>query len=710
MSDIIDINVGEIIEEVTINVVDNVIQVNINKVTGGGSNQNLQEVTDNGNVTTNDIQVENANYFSIIQPSDVGTENKTTGAYAYIGADGVLGLNNGNIESTLKNTNVDNAVSLEFPNKPTGTYTIATTEDTSTQVNSDWNATSGVEEILNKPTIPTNTSDLTNDSNFVSDTDYTHTDNNFTDTLKTKLDGIADGAEVNVNADWNATSGDAQILNKPGLATVATSGSYTDLTNKPTIPAAQIQSDWTQANTSALDYIKNKPTIPSAITQTSQLTNNGSDGVNPFITALDIPSAGSASTLIREVKNMTGATLTKGTVVYISGANGNKALVSKAIATTDATSARTFGLLQSDILNNGLGNCVIIGDLSGLNTSSFAEGAQLYLSGVTAGVYTDTKVLAPTHLVYIGKVTRSHPTQGQIEVQIQNGYELDELHNVQAQSPSNNDTLYFDNSVNQWKTASISTILGYTPENVANKQTDLTASATKYPTVNAVNTALGLKENSANKSTSTSDSASTTKFPVWSAIVSYFSASQIKTLLGQASTSVDGWLSSTDWNIFNNKLTGYLYKLAVSPAAVTGTLSETQVLQLTIPANTFSSNDILTFTSIFQKTGIIGGYSVRVKISTSATMPSGATSQIAVVTIGSTSLFANFNRQAMILNGGNISTLTNTTSLISDTGTSTNTLTTQTFDTTVTNYLYVSITNASTADSVVLKSFKLSNI
>jgi hypothetical protein len=32
---------------------------------------------------------------------------------------------------------------------------------------------------------------------------------------KTKLDGIASGAEVNVNADWNASSGDAQILNKP---------------------------------------------------------------------------------------------------------------------------------------------------------------------------------------------------------------------------------------------------------------------------------------------------------------------------------------------------------------------------------------------------------------------------------------------------------------------------------------------------------------
>lgn len=50
------------------------------------------------------------------------------------------------------------------------------------------------------------------------------------------------------------------------LATVATSGSYNDLTNKPTIPAAQIQSDWNQSDNSAADYIKNKPTNVSAFT------------------------------------------------------------------------------------------------------------------------------------------------------------------------------------------------------------------------------------------------------------------------------------------------------------------------------------------------------------------------------------------------------------------------------------------------------------
>ena len=64
-----------------------------------------------------------------------------------------------------------------------------------------------------------------------------------------------------VNADWNATSGVEQILNKPTLAAVATSGQYGDLSGLPTIPAAQVQSDWNTSNTSSVSFIQNKPTL-----------------------------------------------------------------------------------------------------------------------------------------------------------------------------------------------------------------------------------------------------------------------------------------------------------------------------------------------------------------------------------------------------------------------------------------------------------------
>ena len=179
------------------------------------------------------------------------------------------------------------------------------------------------------------------------------------------------------------------------------------------------------------------------------------------------PITGQAGTLVREVRNVTGATLTKGTVVYINGASGNKPTVAKALATGDATSAQTFGLIQADIPNNSNGYLVAFGDLDGLNTSAFAEGVQLYLSSTTAGGYTSTKQYAPNHLVYIGVVTRQHVNQGRIEVRIQNGYELDELHDVAAQTPSNNDGIFYNSSNSLWENKSIATALGYTPANAA---------------------------------------------------------------------------------------------------------------------------------------------------------------------------------------------------------------------------------------------------
>lgn len=70
-----------------------------------------------------------------------------------------------------------------------------------------------------------------------------------------------------VNSDWNAASGAAQILNKPSLAAVATSGSYDDLSGKPTIPAAQVNSDWNAA--SGVAQILNKPSLATVATSGS---------------------------------------------------------------------------------------------------------------------------------------------------------------------------------------------------------------------------------------------------------------------------------------------------------------------------------------------------------------------------------------------------------------------------------------------------------
>ena len=239
-----------------------------------------------------------------------------------------------------------------------------------------------------------------------------------------------------LNTDWNAVSGVTQILNKPSIFP----------SNIANVTGLQ----------TALDGKFPNPTGDT----TQYIAGNGS--------LVAFPIAGQAGTLVRQVRNETGTTLTKGSVVYITGASGNKPLVTRAIATSDATSAQTFGVVQADITTNQNGYVVVRGDLDGLNTSAYPEGSQLYLSGSVAGSYTTTKPVAPLHLVYIGVVTRQHTNQGQIEIAIQNGYELDELHDVLITSKADNQIIVYEQASNLWKNKTVVQALGYTPYNATN--------------------------------------------------------------------------------------------------------------------------------------------------------------------------------------------------------------------------------------------------
>ena len=242
---------------------------------------------------------------------------------------------------------------------------------------------------------------------------------------------------------------------------------------------------------------------------------------------ITFPIAGQAGTLVRQVRNTTGATLTKGTIVYINGANGNKPTIAKAIATGDSTSAQTFGMLQADISNNANGYVVCVGDIIGLDTSAITEGTQLYLSSTTAGAYTTTKQVAPAHLVYIGVVTRSHPTLGQIEVKIQNGYELDEIHDVLITSKTDKDFLNYDSASGLWKNKSLGTVLAGTSSQFVKGDGSLDSNT--YALTSQLHNAVTI-------GTANGLSLST----------------QVLSL-GLASTSLNGALSSTDWNTFNGK-------------------------------------------------------------------------------------------------------------------------------------------------------------
>jgi hypothetical protein len=110
-----------------------------------------------------------------------------------------------------------------------------------------------------------------------------------------------------VNADWNATSGAAKILNKPNLAkvatsgnysdlngkpnlaAVATSGSYNDLSEKPAIPAPQVNADWNA--TSGVAAILNKPDLSGAWTSAT-LNPMALGGLGNFIIVANILAPG----------------------------------------------------------------------------------------------------------------------------------------------------------------------------------------------------------------------------------------------------------------------------------------------------------------------------------------------------------------------------------------------------------------------------------
>jgi hypothetical protein len=175
---------------------------------------------------------------------------------------------------------------------------------------------------------------------------------------------------------------------------------------------------------------------------------------------LSVAISGATTNVLCLVRNTTGATLTKGTVVYISGATGQNPTVSKAIATSDATSAQTLGMMTADLANNSNGYVTVIGLITNIDTSAYTDGQQLYLSGTTAGAVTGTKPSAPIHLVYVAVVEHAHPTQGKLFVKVQNGYELNEIHDVQIVSPTTGQTIVYNSSNQLWQNNTVSLTAG----------------------------------------------------------------------------------------------------------------------------------------------------------------------------------------------------------------------------------------------------------
>lgn len=279
-----------------------------------------------------------------LTPTTINVVVSSDGTYATItvnNSDGthdsyIIPLSNGGGGGTQLPANWtenDNTSVQYILNKPTlaavatsGSYNdlLNTPSIPAAQVQSDWDAVSGMGEILHKPT---NVSAFTNDAGYI--TAHQSIDSIVSSpsaqTAPVVAQSLAGGDTITLHkVAWTGTYGDlinkpaipvvptdvsafnndagyltsatipaqaqanwtendntepSYIQNKPSLATVATSGDYGDLVNTPVIPAAQVNSDWDAI--SGVAQILNKPTIP---TDVSDLNNDAG-----YITASDIP-------------------------------------------------------------------------------------------------------------------------------------------------------------------------------------------------------------------------------------------------------------------------------------------------------------------------------------------------------------------------------------------------------------------------------------
>jgi len=210
------------------------------------------------------------------------------------------------------------------------------------------------------------------------------------------------------------------------------------------------------------------PTAANYLTTLPDTTGNLSVGVAANGTTYmagangitNIGNTDTATVVKAYVTNAEAVTITKGQVVYIFGAQGDRASVKLARNTSDTFSSKTLGIVRANIAAGQAGWITTQGQVSGINLSAYSPGDILWLDSV-AGGFTATKPQAPYHSVFVGVVERANAGNGLIYVKPQNGVELDELHNVRIINETNNQILAYTASAQVWENKTVESILQF---------------------------------------------------------------------------------------------------------------------------------------------------------------------------------------------------------------------------------------------------------
>lgn len=247
---------------------------------------------------------------------------------------------------------------------------------------------------------------------------------------------------------------------------------------------------------------------------------------------LDIGLAGGNSNVLigqREVAyiyNNTSATIQKGKVVEVTGAQGQRLTVKLAQGDNDVNSATILGIMLETVSVNNSGYVATNGIVRNVDTGAFTDGQIVYLSPVSAGELTATKPVAPQHLVLVGYVVKGGSVgAGSIFVHTQNGFEIGELHDVKTSSSAS----IANNEVIAWNTSAgvftNSTVLIETQASISvlQLQVDAVSAATSVndaaiTSINNVVSALEIRVSSASATGVTNTAAITSINDVVSAL------------------------------------------------------------------------------------------------------------------------------------------------------------------------------------------------
>jgi hypothetical protein len=255
----------------------------------------------------------------------------------------------------------------------------------------------------------------------------------------------------------NAVSGSLTLVGSTPIDISVNSNTSTISINSGTNPNGYLLAAngsggviFTPASTSGLTSVV-------GISPISTVISGGTVSVSIDQTALSASDATTATTLRTYVKNSSGSTITKGQVVYITGADGTNALIGLASNTSDDSSSKTLGIAANTMTNNAFGYVIENGQLSNIDTSAATAGAAVWL-GSTPGSYQFTVPAEPNHAVYLGVVTKANASTGEILVKVQNGYELNELHDVFTTGVSSSLPLVYSTTSSGWIAQALSSV------------------------------------------------------------------------------------------------------------------------------------------------------------------------------------------------------------------------------------------------------------